>query len=76
MRGFKGNIASLSVSCASLAYGYSHLATAWLPSFPNLGCLQKNRRPKRGGGELRLTFPKSGVLFAMKQQKGKVLLLS
>ena len=31
MRGFGGEGALLSVSCATLAYGYSPLATAWLP---------------------------------------------
>jgi len=30
MRGFKGGVSIVSVSCATLAYGYSHPATAWL----------------------------------------------
>ena len=30
MRGFERGILITSVSCATLAYGYSHPATAWL----------------------------------------------
>ena len=30
MRGFESGVGIASVSCATLAYGYSHPATAWL----------------------------------------------